>query len=136
VAQKVVVTGDLRFISETQKENARTKMREIVAKNLNATNAEIKFSDGIPAMEPTEANTQLLAVLDKTSQDMGLGEVKAGDPGSRGAGDISYIAQYVSCLDGLGASGRGAHAPGETINLKEYPVLTQRTALLIYRLTR
>lgn len=136
VAQKVVVTGDLRFISEAQKEAARTKMREIVSKNLNATTAEIKFSDGIPAMEPTEANNQLLSVLDKTSKDMGLGPVKAGDPGSRGAGDISYIAQYVACLDGLGASGRGAHAPGETINLKEYPALTQRTALLIYRLTR
>lgn len=136
VAQKVVVTGDLRFISETQKDNARIKMKEIVAKNLNATTAEIRFSDGIPAMEPTEANNQLLAVLDKTSRDMGLGAVKAGDPGSRGAGDISYIAQYVSCLDGLGASGRGAHAPGETINLKEYPALIQRSALLIYRLTR
>lgn len=136
VAQKVVVTGDLRFISETQKENARIKMKEIVAKNLNTTSAEIKFSDGIPAMEPTDANNQLLSVLDKTSQDMGLGAVKAGDPGSRGAGDISYIAQYVSCLDGLGASGRGAHAPGETINLKEYPALIQRSALLIYRLTR
>lgn len=136
VAQKVVVTGDLRFISEAQKEAARTKMREIVSKNLNATSAEIKFSDGIPAMEPTEANNNLLTILDKTSQDMGLGPVKAGDPGSRGAGDISYIAQYVACLDGLGASGRGAHAPGETINLKEYPALTQRTALLIYRLTR
>ncbi|CAH0995753.1 Carboxypeptidase G2 [Emticicia aquatica] len=136
VSQKVVVTGDLRFLTEAQKESASAKMREIVGKNLNATSAEIRFSDGIPAMEPTEANNQLLSVLDKTSRDMGLGPVKAGDPGSRGAGDISYIAQYVSCLDGLGASGRGAHAPGETINLKEYPALTQRTALLIYRLTK
>ncbi len=136
VAQKVEVTGDLRFISEAQKEAARVKMREIASKNLNATSAEISFSDGIPAMEPTEANTKLLEVLNKASQDMGLGSVKAGDPGSRGAGDISYIAQYVSCLDGLGASGRGAHAPGETINLKEYPALIQRSALLLYRLTR
>jgi len=136
VAQKVEVTGDLRFLTETQKAAARAKMREIVSKNLNATTAEITFSDGIPAMEPTEANKQLLEVLNKTSQDMGLGPVKAGDPGSRGAGDISYIAQYVSCLDGLGASGRGAHAPGETINLKEYPALIQRSAILLYRLTR
>jgi len=36
----------------------------------------------------------------------------------------------------LGASGRGAHAPGETINLKEYPKLIQRTAVFLYRLTR
>ena len=54
----------------------------------------------------------------------------------RSAGDISYVAQYVDCLDGLGASGRGAHAPGETINLNEYPKLIQRTAIFIYRLTR
>lgn len=134
IAQKVMVTGDLRFISEVQKENARNKMREIVARHLNGTNAEIKFSDGIPAMEPTQANTDLLKILNQVSLDLNMGEVKAGDPGSRGAGDISYIAQYVPCLDGLGASGKGAHAPGETINLKEFPALTQRTALLIYRL--
>jgi len=62
--------------------------------------------------------------------------MKAGDPGSRGAGDISYVANYLDCLDGLGAPGRGAHAPGEIINLKEYPKLIKRAALLIYRLTR
>ncbi len=136
IAQKVIVTGDLRFISEAQKENARARMTEIVGRHLNGTNATIKFSDGIPAMEPTQANADLLKVLNQASLDLNMGEVRAGDPGSRGAGDISYIAQYVPCLDGLGASGKGAHAPGETINLKEFPALTQRTALLIYRLTQ
>lgn len=136
VSQKVIVTGDLRFLTETQKENARAKMKEIVGKNLPGTTAEIKFTDGIPSMEPTEANGKLLEVLDKVSKDLGQGPVKALDPGLRGAGDISYVAQYLACLDGLGASGKGAHAPGETINLKEFPKLTQRTALLIYRLTR
>jgi glutamate carboxypeptidase len=136
VAQKVIVTGDLRFLSELQKENARKKMKEIVAKNLNGTKAEIKFTDGIPSMEPTEANGKVLEILNKTSIDMGIGPVKALDPGLRGAGDISYIAQYLACLDGLGASGSGAHAPGETINLKQFPALIQRSALLIYRLTR
>jgi glutamate carboxypeptidase len=67
---------------------------------------------------------------------MGNGAVKAGDPGSRGAGDISYIAAYLDCLDGLGASGRGSHAPGETINLNEFPKLIKRATLVIYRLTR
>jgi glutamate carboxypeptidase len=67
---------------------------------------------------------------------LNVGAVKANDPGSRGAGDISYIAAYLNCLDGLGAPGIGAHAPGETINLKEYPKLIKRAALLMYRLTR
>ncbi len=136
IAPRVMVSGDLRFLTETQKENARLKMKEIVAQSLNKTKAEITFQDGIPAMEPTKENEQLLAELSKVSIDLGFGPVQAGDPGSRGAGDISYIAKYVACLDGLGASGRGAHAPGETMNIKEFPKLVQRTALFIYRLTR
>ena len=67
---------------------------------------------------------------------MDLGLVEAIDPGSRGAGDISFIAKYVPCLDGLGASGKGAHSIEESMNPKELPQLTQRAALFIYRLTR
>jgi glutamate carboxypeptidase len=130
------VTGDLRFISEEQKEEARKKMSAIVAKSLNGTQATISFSDGLPAMQPSAGNDKLVAILDKVSTDMGIGPVKAGDPGSRGAGDISDIAKYVDCIDGLGASGTGAHRAGETINLKEYPLLIERTAVFIYRLTR
>jgi glutamate carboxypeptidase len=136
ISPRVTVTGDLRFLTETQKDNARIKMKEIVSQNLNKTKAEIVFQDGIPSMEPTAENEKVLATLNQVSLDLGFGEVKAGDPGSRGAGDISYISKYVACLDGLGASGRGAHAPGETMNMKEFPKLIQRTALLIYRLTR
>lgn len=135
ISPGVVVTGDLRFLTETQKEAAREKMRIIVAKNLNGTKADIRFIDGIPSMEPTEGNNRLLKIIDQTTQDIGIGGTQAGDPGSRGAGDISYIAKYLDCIDGLGASGRGAHAPGETINLKEFPFLVQRAAILIYRLT-
>jgi glutamate carboxypeptidase len=134
ISPEVMVTGDLRFLTEAQKENAREKMKAIVAQHLNGTNAQISFQNGIPAMEPTEGNNRLLRVIDSVSRSMGLGATRAGDPGSRGAGDISYIAKYVDCIDGLGASGRGAHAPGETINLKEMPVLAQRAAILIYRL--
>ena len=135
ISPEVVVTGDLRFLTEAQKEAARAKMKTIVAKNLNGSKADIKFQDGIPSMEPTEGNNKILKVIDGVTKGMGIGPSVAGDPGSRGAGDISYIAKYLDCVDGLGASGRGAHAPGETINLKEFPFLIQRAALLIYRLT-
>jgi glutamate carboxypeptidase len=136
ISPRVTVTGDLRFLTETQKDNARIKMKEIVSQNLNKTKAEITFQDGIPSMEPTPENEKVLIMLNQVSLDLGFGEVKAGDPGSRGAGDISYIAKYLACLDGLGSSGKGAHAPGETMNMKEFPKLIQRTAILIYRLTR
>lgn len=109
-------------------------MRAIAARNLGGTQATITFQNGIPAMEPTEGNRRLLSVIDGVSRSMGIGATMAGDPGSRGAGDISYIAQYVDGIDGLGASGKGAHAAGETINLKQLPILAQRAAILIYRL--
>jgi glutamate carboxypeptidase len=135
ISPSVVVTGDLRFLTEAQKQAAREKMKSIVSKHLNGTDAEIRFQDGIPAMEPTEGNNRILKIINEISIAMGIGSTQAGDPGARGAGDISYIAKYVDCIDGLGASGRGAHAPGEIINLKEFPYLIQRAALLIYRLT-
>lgn len=134
VSREAFVTGDLRFLGEPQKEAAREKMRQIVAQNLNGTTAEINFEDGIPSMPPTEGNMALVDILSKVSMDMGFGEVKAGDPGSRGAGDISYVAEYLDCIDGLGASGTGAHSPAETINMKQYPDLLKRSALFVYRL--
>lgn len=137
ISPAAIVQGDLRFLTEAQKESARTRMKAIVdTGNLAGTSATITFTDGIPAMEPTEGNQLLVALLNTVSTDMGIGETQAGDPGARGAGDVSYIARYMDCLDGLGASGRGAHAPGETINLNEFPKLIQRTAILLYRLTR
>ena len=134
VAQTAVVRGGLRFISEEQKENARMKMRKIVSENLPGTSAEITFTDSYPAMGPTEGNMTLLAELNKVSLDLGQGEVKAWDPGRRGAADISFVAEYVDGLDGLGTMGSGAHTPNETVNLKTMNDLTKRTALLIYRL--
>ena len=136
IAPTATVSGDLRFLTEVQKETARTAMRAIVAQNLPQTRAEITFTDGIPGMAPTAGNQRLAALADQCSRDLGLGPVVAGDPGARGAGDISYVAQYLDCLDGLGVSGKGAHAAGETINLKEFPKLVERAALMIYRLTR
>ncbi|MGB5818269.1 MAG: M20/M25/M40 family metallo-hydrolase [Saonia sp.] len=134
VSQTAMVRGGLRFISEEQKENARAKMREIVANNLPHTSAEISFTDSYPAMGPTEGNLQLLEQLNQVSLDLDQGEVKGYDPGKRGAADTSFVAEYVDCLDGLGTMGSGAHTPQETVNLNTIEALTKRTAVLIYRL--
>jgi len=136
ISPKTVVIGDLRFLTALQKENARDTMRMIVSEHLAGTNATISFRDGIPSMPPTPGNDSLVKTVNAISMALGYGEVTAGDPGQRGAGDISYIAGNLDCLDGLGASGKGSHAPGEIINLTEYPKLIRRTALVIYRLTR
>jgi glutamate carboxypeptidase len=136
IPDKAIARGDLRYISESQRDAARAKMREIVAKNLPKTQAKITFGDGIPAMTPSEAHYGLLKSLDRVSRDLGFGEVRALDPGERGAGDIAFISHLLPCLDGLGASGEGAHSAGEYVNIESLPKLTKRTAILIYRLTR
>ena len=134
VAQKSIVNGGLRFISKEQKENARKKMREIVKKNLPQTKATISFTDSYPAMVPSEGNKLLLTILNGVSLSLGHKGVTAYDPGKRGAADISFVADYVDGLDGLGTMGTGAHTPKETVNLKTINALIQRTAVLIYRL--
>ncbi len=136
VSPQTVVIGDLRFLTNAQKEKMRQNMRYVVANNLPGTSAKISFKEGIPSMPPTAGNNALLKELNNISITLGMGQVKANDPGSRGAGDVSYVAAYMDCLDGLGAPGTGAHAPGETINLQEYPKLIKRAALLIHRLTK
>jgi len=134
VASELEVYGGLRFISEEQKKSTRNKMREIVKNNLPETSASIRFSDSYPAMKPNEGNMALLEILDQVSQDLGYGVVEAYDPGRRGAADISFIAQYVDGLDGLGVMGSGSHSPDETIDLETFIPLTERAALLIHRL--
>ena len=135
ISPQTVVIGDLRFLTEDQKQKTRENMQQIVSQHLPGTNASIIFKDNIPSMPPTAGNQNLVKDLSAISLALGYGEVKAGDPGSRGAGDISYVASYMDCLDGLGASGKGAHAPGETMNMYDYPKLIKRAAIMIYRLT-
>ena len=136
VAQTAVVNGGLRFISEEQKENARAKMRAIVNQNLPQTSASISFTDSYPAMGPTAGNQAVLEILSDVSQDLGFGPVARYDPSRRGAADISFVADYIDGLDGLGTMGNDAHTPQETVNLKTMNALIQRSAVLIYRLTR
>ena len=136
VAQKAVVNGGLRFISEEQKEEARAKMRTIVSQNLPQTSATIEFIDSYPAMKPSEGNLAVLEILNQVSQDLNLGEVLPHDPLKRGAADISFVANFTDGIDGLGMMGSGAHTPQETVNLNTMNALIQRSAILIYRLTR
>ena len=136
VPARVIVRGDLRFIREEQKEAARAKMREIVAKSLPGATAKITFADGIPAMSPSEGNYNLLKQLDAVSQDLGFEKISALDPGVRGAGDVAYVTHLIPGLDGLGATGGGAHARGEYADLDTLPRQIKRAAVLIYRLTR
>ena len=49
---------------------------------------------------------------------------------------IAFVADILPGLAGIGATGEGSHAPGETIDLSTQPINTKRDALLMYRLSR
>jgi len=137
IAETAVVHGDLRFLSEEQKESARERMRAIVALSLPGAEAEISFEDGYPAMFPTQGNHDLLAQFEGVSRDLGFGELEVLDPGERGAADISFVAADVEAgLAGLGPVGWKGHTVDEHIDLTTLSVNAKRVAVLIYRLTR
>lgn len=136
VPAKVFANGDLRFLTPEQYERAVAAMQDIASRSLPRTRATIEFEDGYPSMPPTDGNRRLLAVYDQASRDLGHGPVSEFDPGMRGAGDISFVADLVDGLDGLGAFGERAHAPGESIDVAKLLVQVERTAVLTYRLTR
>jgi glutamate carboxypeptidase len=135
VPGEAVVEGDLRFLSDAQRDAAATTMRAIAARSLRQTSAVLDVRPEYPAMAPTPGNHALLAVLDQASHDLDLGPIRALPPAKRGAGDISFIASLLSGLDGLGIHGERTHAPDEWADLAALPAQIQRAALLIDRLT-
>ena len=136
IAQTAIVVGDLRFLSEAQKKNARDRMRKIVAQSLPQTQARISFTDGYPAMEPTPGNHALMQKMGVVSEDLGMGAVEPLDPSERGAADISFVAADVEAsLAGMGPVGWGGHTMDEGIELSTLAATTKRAAVLIYRLT-
>lgn len=136
IPKQAVVEGDLRFLTNAQRDRTEEKMRAIVEQHLPGSSATITFADGYPAMEPTEGNHKLLKVFDQVSRDLGFGEITPLDPSKRGAGDVSFVAPIIDCLDGLGAKGEREHAAEEWVDLSSMPMLIKRAALLIYRLSR
>ena len=134
ISPTTIVQGDLRFLREAQKDSTRVRMRAIVAQHLPGTNAEITFRDSYPAMPPTAAGVQLLAQFDAVSRSLGYGPVEGDPPESRGAGDVSFVAPYLTGMDGLGVSGRGAHSPEESVNLTSLTMAGERAAVFMHRL--
>ena len=137
VAETAIARGDIRTLSVEQEQRIRARMQEIVAQHLPHTGAELIFSeDGYPPMAPTEGNRALLASLNAVNRDLGLAEMPEFDPARRGAADSSFVAADTAVLAGLGASGGGAHAPGEWIELDSLVRQSQRMAVWMSRLAR
>ncbi len=136
ISRQVVVTGDMRTVSPEQLARTMASMREIVARHLPRTSAQISFDDGYPPMAPSEGNRRLLAQYDRASRDIGAGGVEGVDPSRAGAADVAFVAGIVPMkIDGIGLSGHDDHSDKETADLRMLPVQTKRAALLFLRLS-
>ena len=132
-----IARGDFRTLSEEQSARVRGKMLAIVSASAPKTKATINFDPGsYPAMAPTEGNKALLARLNAVNHDLGLAKQPVLDPLKRGAGDISFVANDVDGLVGLGVYSKGDHAPGETVDLASIKRQAKRAAILMTRLSR
>lgn len=132
-----IARGDFRTLSQEQTERVKAKMSTIVAAHAPLTSATITFEQGgYPAMAPTPGNKALLDRLNAINTDMGLPQMPVLDPLKRGAGDISFVANDVDSIAGLGPYSRGDHAPGETVDLLSIKTQAKRAAIMMSRLSR
>lgn len=136
IAPTAYASGDIRTLSNEQTERVEKKMQDIVAQHLPKTTATISFGEGYPAMAPTAQSRALLSILNQVNASLGFGTMPELDPMKRGAGDIAFVADIIPGLAGVGATGDGAHAPGETVDLAAQPINTKRDAVLMYRLSK
>ncbi|WP_324827216.1 M20/M25/M40 family metallo-hydrolase [Qipengyuania zhejiangensis] len=126
--------GDLRTLTREQNDRIMAAMRGIVSRHLPGTEAEIEFDFPYPPMAPTAGNEALLERLNAVNADLGLEVMAPYPPSRRGAADISFVADHVDAIDGMGPSGSGSHAEGEYIDLRSIVRQAQRAAILMSRL--
>jgi glutamate carboxypeptidase len=136
IARSAVVEGDLRFLTESQKDSARAVMRAVVSENLPGTSARITFEDSYPGMPPTDGARAVLRVFDGVSQALGYPAIEPLPPDRRGAGDVAFVGTIIPGLDGLGVTGFGAHSPEEGVYLPSLRMAAERAAVLMARLAR
>ena len=136
VARAATAKGDLRFLSEAEREQAKAKMREIAAANLPKTSAQLSFKDLVPGWPVTDGNKTVLREVDAVSRDLGQGRVEAADSAEGGFGDFNFIASVINGVDGIGVIGQGLHSPAESMDLKSLGPATTRAAVVISRLVR
>jgi len=114
---------DVRMLNQ---EDVETIEQAILNLQPTTPGTQLLISGGIgrPPLEKTPANQQLWEKAQHIAQELGidLEEATAG-----GGSDGNTTSKYTATLDGLGAVGDQAHAPGEFIYLDS---LVERTALL------
>jgi len=135
IPAQAIARGDMRALSPEQIARVSTKMQEIVGRDYPGATATLAFEHKYPPMAPTAGNRALLAKLNQVNETLGLPAMGELDPLKRGAGDISFVANDIDGLIGLGPASDGDHTPAETVDVPTIFKQAKRAALLMSRLT-
>ena len=137
VAQTAIASGDVRYLTTEQKQQAEARMAAIVKDSLPGTTSTLQLEQVLPPMPSTASSLQLFERYSQLSQRLGHGPVTLLPAELRGGGDISYVAPYVStALVGIGASGDGEHSARERLDVESLFTRSQLAALLMLELVK
>jgi glutamate carboxypeptidase len=123
IAPESSAAVDVRVLRAEDAEAIDRAIRQLEA-TTEGTAVFVTGGFGRPPMERTQGNVTLFERARRIGAEMGL-ELEEATAG--GGSDGNTTSQNTPTLDGLGANGDGAHAPGEHVMV---PSLVQRTALL------
>ena len=137
VAQTAIASGDVRYLTIEQKQQAEARMAAIVKDSLPGTTSTLHLEQVLPPMPSTASSLQLFERYSQIRQRLGHGPVTLLPAELRGGGDISYVASYVStALVGIGASGDGEHSARERLDVESLFSRSQLAALLMLELVK
>jgi len=105
-------------------------------KGLSSQVAKVEVAGGInrPPLEITSTK-ELYEKLEKVAKDLGLAPIGHASVGGASDGNLAAAAG-AKVLDGLGAVGKGAHAPGESIKISTVEERIKLTAAFINELLK
>ena len=105
-------------------------------KGLSSQVAKVEVTGGVnrPPLEITSTK-ELYEKLEKVAKDLGLASIGHASVGGASDGNLAAAAG-AKVLDGLGAVGKGAHAPGESIKISTVEERIKLTAAFINELLK
>ena len=123
IAPESKAVVDVRVLRQ---EDARQIEQQILSlePNTPGTQLIVEGRIGRPPMEKTTGNQKLWQLAQEAASELGI-EIEQGTAG--GGSDGNTTSLWTPTLDGLGAVGDGAHAPGEFVYLDQ---MIERSALL------
>lgn len=130
VAEHATAAIDVRVPTMADGDRIEARLRGLTPK-LKGTRLQVTGGIGRPPLERSAGVVRLLELAKQTARELGR---DLGEGGTGGGSDGNFTAALgVPTLDGLGASGDGAHALHEHVLLDD---LTWRAALLAALMTR